>query len=79
MTEIEFGKPILFDEKGEKGEINLPKKLPIFCNLKICKFLPILTNAACKALGFNKVLPIFMMLVTYEGKQIEQDLKSHMY
>jgi len=36
MTEIEFGKPMILDEKREKGEINLPKKLPILRTLKIC-------------------------------------------
>jgi len=65
-------------KKREKGEINLPKKLPILCTLKICKFLPILTNAAYEGLKVVKSFRyVFAMLVTNEGKRIEQDLKSH--
>jgi len=34
MTEIEFGKPIIFDEKGRKRRDKSPKKTPNFMYLE---------------------------------------------
>jgi len=51
ITGIEFGvNPEFSMKKREKGEMNLPKKLPISCTLRSVDSFSILTNAAWKAL-----------------------------
>jgi len=58
ITGIEFGvNPEVLMKKREKGEMNLPKKLPISCALKSVDCFSFLTNAAWKALDF-RILPI---------------------
>jgi len=61
-------------KKREKGEINLPKKLPILSTLKICKFLPILTNAAYEGLEvFKSFRHVFYdVIITNEGNQLNK-------
>jgi len=73
ITGIEFGVyPELLMKKREKGEMDLPKKLPISCTLKSVESFSILTNTAWKALGsIRDVESFFLRSKLHEGKQVK--------
>jgi len=58
ITGVEFGvNPEFLRKKREKGEMNLPKKLPISCTLKICELLFFFDKCSLDSFSVGNIHP----------------------